>query len=451
MRKMLCIIVAGMLFCGQSALSDQTKSYILRLKDTSAASLESIRELKKTAQVEVLVEDMGIYKVTLPNSRTTSLVLENKSIQYYQEDHEVTLREVTPNDPEFSKLWSFKNPKGNGADVKATEAWSYGTGGKNLDGQDVVVAIVDGGFDMTHNDLKENVWVNKNEIPGNGIDDDNNGYVDDVNGWNSFNDSGLIPARDHATHVAGIVGAKGNNGLNGAGINWNVKLMNISGSSGQTSVVVKAYGYILKQKKLWLETKGQSGANVVATNSSFGVDRASCESGSFPVWNDLYNEMGKVGILSAAATANAAWDIDIVGDVPTGCSSDYLVSVTNTTSVDKINSGAGWGKQTVDIGAPGTDIYSTLPGQGLVAMTGTSMATPHIAGAVAFLYSVASPQLSEIIRNNPAKGALVIKGILLTSVDEIADLKGKTVSSGRLNLQKATEKAYNYAEAVQKR
>lgn len=429
----------------QAASGAAEVSYIVRLKpEANANKLMSARSFVG-AKFEVLVPELNLYKVTVQASRLNmlSLLRSNESVKYAQADHPVKLREVVPNDPSFSQQWNLKNS--NGADIKATEAWALGTKGTNLEGQEVVVAVVDGTAEVNHTDLKENIWVNKGEIAGNGIDDDGNGFIDDINGWNAKNDSGNLGAPHyHATHVAGIVSAKSDNGNQVAGVNWNAKVMTVNGSSGSTSVVAKAYGYVLKQKKLFIESNGAKGANVVATNSSFGVDRANCTTGDFPVWNDLYEEMGKAGIISAAATANAAWDIDVTGDVPTGCSSEYIFAVTNTDSNDKINNSAGWGKTMIDIGAPGTDILSTYSNNTVRTLTGTSMATPHVAGAVAYLHTVASPQLAEIIKNNPAEGGLIIKKILMETSDPISDLQGKTVSGGRLNLAAAAKKAYNY-------
>lgn len=450
LKKILILstfILSVFLYIASASAANET-SYIVRLKpQVDAKQFMSSRSLNGM-KMEALVVDLNLYKITVPTTRTNvlSLLRANESVKYAQPDQSVQLREVVPNDPDFSKQWNLKNTT-NGADIKATEAWSLGTKGTNIEGQDVVVAVVDGAVEVSHPDLKENIWVNKSEIPGNGIDDDGNGYIDDVNGWNAQNDSGnLGSASYHATHVAGIVSAKSDNGSQVAGVNWNVKVMSVNGVSGSTSVVAKAYGYVIKEKKLFIESSGAQGANIVATNSSFGVDRADCASADFPVWNDLYEEMGKLGIISAAATANQAWNIDVTGDVPTGCSSDYMLSVTNTTKDDKIHNSAGWGTKTIDIGAPGTNILSTYTNGSVSSLTGTSMATPHMAGAVAFLHTVASPQLAEIIKTNPAEGALLIKKILLETADPVADLKGKTVSNGRLNLAAAAKKAYNYAK-----
>lgn len=385
-----------------------------------------------------LVPELGLYLVKpLVNMTTEQAIVhltQMDAVVYAQPDHYVSRRN-TPNDPKFTEQWGLNNPEG--GDVRALDAWKLGLGGLDRGGKELVVAVVDGGVDVNHKDLKENIWVNAGEIAGNDIDDDGNGYVDDVNGWNVYGDNGNIPADRHGTHVAGIIGARGNNELQVVGVNWNVKIMAVAGASGTTSVVLKAYGYVLKQKKLFLESGGEKGANVVSTNSSFGVDYAKCETGDYPAWNDIYNEMGEAGILSAAATANINSDIDKNGDVPTGCSSDYLISVTNTTREDKKSSYAGYGTTQIDLGAPGTGILSTLPGDSTGSLTGTSMATPHVAGAVAFLHSVASEAFFTLSQSEPGDAAKLLKSLMLSTVDVLADLDGKTVSGGRLNLAKA--------------
>jgi subtilisin family serine protease len=222
--------------------------------------------------------------------------------------------------------------------------------------------------------------------------------------------------------------------------------MLIGGSSGTFSVVAKAYGYAIAQKKLWLESNGEKGANVVVTNSSFGVDYAKCDTPTYSVWNDIYNEMGKIGILSAAATANIGMDIDANGDVPTGCNSPYIISVTNTDSSDKKFGQAGWGRTTVDLGAPGTAIFSTYSGGQYQNLTGTSMATPHIAGQVALMHAGASSAFVDLYRKNPAQAALELKKIMMTTVDANSTLTGRTVSGGRMNLGRAV-KAINTFKA----
>ena len=218
-------------------------------------------------------------------------------VEYVQKDHLLDKR--SPNDPEIGKLWSLFE-QANNSDIDTVKAWaSFGTGGTDAEGSEPVVAVIDGGLDLTHDDLVENVWVNRGEIAGNGKDDDGNGYVDDINGWNAYMDNGNVDSDRHGTHVAGIVGARGDNGKGIVGVNWKTKIMGVSLFDFSTSEVLRAYNYVLKQKQLWLETNGAKGANVVATNSSFGVDRADCSSGDYPAWNDIYNKMGQANFVSS--------------------------------------------------------------------------------------------------------------------------------------------------------
>ncbi len=408
---------------------------IAKLNNPSAKSLtQSGFEIK-----EALFPSLGLYLLHDSEKSVEASLKKaqlNADIETAFANEKMQLRS-TPNDPSFKEQWGLQA-------TQASGAWKLGTGGETADRDDVVVAVVDNGTDITHPDLVNNLWVNTQEIPGNGIDDDKNGYVDDINGWNGYNNTGSIPAGMHGTHVSGIVGAEGNNGRQVSGVNWNVKIMPIAASSGDISVVLKGYNYALEQKKAWLDSKGAKGANVVVTNSSFGIDGARCSDARYKVWNDVYNAMGEVGILSAAATANQAWDIDNTGDVPTSCESNYIISVTNTTKQDKLFNQAGWGATTVDLGAPGTDVLSTVPGNKTSNLTGTSMATPHIAGAVALMHSVASQNFATLAKEQPANAALKLKEIMLKTTDALSDLRGKTVTGGRLNLKNASEAISRY-------
>lgn len=395
---------------------------------------------------EVISRTMNMYLVQGQRSTNEALgaAYRVKGVAYAQPNHYVFLRNRVnpifrglPNDPETGRLWNMLEGAKGG--MGASQLWDLTTGGKDKGGNEIVVAVIDGGFDVNHEDLRENIWINRHEIPNNGKDDDGNGFVDDIVGWNAFDNNGTIKVDRHGTHVMGIVGARGNNSVGVSGVNWNIKMMAISGASGTTATVAKAYGYVIEQKKLWFQSRGQKGANIVATNSSFGVDNADCKSGEFPMWNDLYEAMGQLGILSAAATANNNVDVDRVGDVPTGCASEYIISVTNTTQQNTKYDSAGYGLKTIDIGAPGTSILSTLPGNKYGNLTGTSMATPHVAGAVALIHAAANDIFYQKYVTQPAVSALALKQALLVGVDPLPSLQGKTVSGGKMNVIKSTQ------------
>jgi serine protease len=375
-------------------------------------------------------------------SDEAALLMVNRfdGITMAQYNYPVELR-VTPNDASFTQQWAHNNTGQSGgtvdADIDAPEAWEVTTGGTTVQGDVIVVAVIDGGFQANHPDLVDNYWINTAEIPGNGIDDDANGYIDDVNGWNAYNNNGSIPSDQHGTHVAGIIGAKGNNGIGVSGVNWNVKIMRVAGSSGNTATVVSAYAYVAKQRKIYNETNGAQGAFVVSTNSSFGVNQQ--HASSYPIWCAFYDTLGTLGILNAGSVPNLGINIDVEGDIPGTCPSIYMIGVTNTTRTDTRNSGAGYGAINVDIGAPGTQIYSTVTGSTYSSMTGTSMAGPQVAGAIGLYYAAAGPNFMNYYKSNVAAGAVLMRNYLLTGVDSIPTMATITSSKGRLNLFKGIQ------------
>jgi subtilisin family serine protease len=357
-----------------------------------------------------------------------------------QHEHIIELRSAQedtltmPDDEFFDLQWGFHNTGQSGglagADIDALRAWDITTGGLTALGDTIVVAVIDGGCDINHNDL--DIFINRHEIPGNGIDDDGNGYIDDVNGWNAYSTSGNVPAHVHGTHVSGTVGAIGNNEIGVTGVNWNVKVLPIAGSSSSESTVVAAYSYVYAMRAMYNETDGEMGAFIVATNSSFGVDQGQTE--NYPIWGAMYDSMGALGIISAAATANRNLNIDEVSDIPTAFPSPYLISVTNTTRNDIKYGLAGYGIETIDLGAPGTQIYSTRPNNNYTNNTGTSMATPHVAGAVALLLSAADSAFISFYKENPALAALQLRQYILEGVDQLESLQGIVATGGRLNI-----------------
>ena len=305
-------------------------------------------------------------------------------------------------------VYDGTNGSGGTADISACDAWAITTGGASAQGDPIVVAVIDGGFQISHEDI--NFFKNATEMAGSsGVDDDGNGYIDDVNGWDAGGNDGNLPQSSHGTHVSGTVGAIGNNGIGVTGVNWDVQVLPVAtngGSSGFESTVLTAYGYVLELRAQYDQTSGAEGAFVVSTNSSFGIDNA--DPNDYPLWCAFYDSLGAYGILSAGATANNLVDIDAVGDVPTACSSDWLISVTNTTSSDDLG-WAGYGLTTIDMGAPGTNILSTNPTNDYGESSGTSMATPHVAGAIGLMWSAACSDMITDYKNDPATLALTLK------------------------------------------
>lgn len=354
----------------------------------------------------------------------------NADVRVIQNNHtNITLREAIPDDPFFGQQWAP-------AIMNLPQAWEeFTTGGVTATGDTIVVAVIDGGADWTHEDL--NCWENAHEIPNNGIDDDGNGYIDDFHGWNAYNHNGYVGSNNHGTHVSGIIGAVGNNGKGVCGVNWNVKVMPIGGSSGEESIVVEAYAYVLEMRARYNETDGEEGAFIVATNSSFGVDYGDPD--DYPIWCSMYDEMGNVGILSCGAGPNLNVNVDVVGDVPSACPGNYLIGITNTTSDDVKYTGAGYGINNIDIGAPGTSIYSTLPNNNYSNMTGTSMATPQVSGTIALMYAALPEEMMIACKNDPANFCLSVRHHLLNGADHLPSLDGLVASGRRLNAYGAIE------------
>lgn len=345
-----------------------------------------------------------------------------------------------PNDSLYSRQWAFNNDGVNGgtglSDISAEDAWDITTGGLSPAGDSIVVAVIDQGFQVNHPDLVDNLFVNRNEIPNNGIDDDQNGYVDDVQGWDVYSGDPFHPIDNHGTHVAGTVGATGNNTIGVTGVNWNVKILPVSGSSTLESIAVEAYEYVLSMRKLYNESNGEKGAYVVAANSSFGVNNG--DPSQYPIWCAMFDSLGYEGVLSVGATANDDVNVDVVGDIPTACQSEFLISVTNMRSNDQLNNQAGFGQESIDLGAPGTNIFSTRAGDAYGLNSGTSMAAPHVAGAIALMYSAICQNYFNRYAGSPADLALFVKEKLLNGgVDEVSALDGITVTGGRLNLFKS--------------
>lgn len=341
--------------------------------------------------------------------------INNHSIVEYAEPNYIVHTYLTPDDPQFSSLWGLHNTGQNGgtsdADIDAPEAWDIQTGTSQ-----VVIAVIDTGVYYSHPDLAANIWTNPGEIAGNGIDDDGNGYIDDVNGYDFANGDG-DPADDnsHGTHVAGTIGAVGNDNYGIAGVNWNVKIMPIkflnSAGSGSTTNAISAIEYATMMN-----------ANIMS--NSWGG------SGYSSAMRDAISAANDKGILFVAAAGNSGQNNDASPQYPSSYNIPNVIAVAATDGNDRLASFSNYGAASVDLGAPGVSIYSTVLYNGYGYKTGTSMATPHVSG------------VAGLIKGQfPAYSSNEIKAQMLSAVDPIPSLYGKTVTGGRLNARKALEPA----------
>ena len=369
------------------------------LKDAGATSK------KRFGQIDaVLVKVKDDEEVTV-----TKVLSSEPRVDYVEPNHVVSIA-VTPNDPSFSQLWGLHNTGQTGGtndrDIDAPEAWNLATGDPNI-----VVAVTDTGVDFTHPDLASQRWVNTLDPEGGG-DDDGNGLVDDWSGWDFVNDDN-DPFDDHrhGTHVSGTIGAAGNNGVGVVGVNWNVKIMALkflnSAGSGTTADAIAATLYAADQ----------------------GADVSSNSWGGGPYDQALLDAIeygASRGMLFVAAAGNDGFNNDVTPTYPATYGSDAVLAVAATDSNDGLAFFSSYGAKSVDLGAPGVGILSTTPGNTYGTFDGTSMATPHVAGAAALVED-----------RFPGATLYGIKALLMSSVDPAASLAGKTVTGGRLNIGSA--------------
>ncbi len=407
-----------------------------------------LKGLGLSSSFEYLDETLGVILIDLPDTSTQNdlyyyynSVKGSQYFSYVVFDFELKRRPTYFGTRGYGDLWNIKDGKFSSETIKAWE--EFGVNATDANGSKVAAVVIDGGVEVTHPQLSSHVWVNPGEIPANGIDDDNNGYIDDIYGWNPGKDSGDVSFASHATHVAGIIGAHNTDtmrGINPHTTILSVDVFSYGGDSTLASTVVKALSYIATVKRAWFFSNGQLGANIVATNSSFGVDYGNCTDDQYALWNDLYNSLGQLGIISSVAAPNTQYDVDRLGDVPSGCSSPYMIGVGNIDEAGE-NQGA-WGKLSVDLFAQGTEILSTVTGGRFDTYTGTSMATPHVTGAISYLYSIAPRNFIDFYMLNPSLAALQMRELLIGSTKKFSKFMHLNRSSGVLNVYNASRALY---------
>ena len=378
-----------------------------------AAQFHSLFGAVKTQKIKLTGAEIWKLSGSLSVDTILAEYGSNPIFEYIEPDYIVTKGTISaqatfPNDPGFNQLWGLHNTGQSGgtadADIDAPEAWDIQTGDPNL-----VIGVVDTGVDYNHPDLAGNIWTNPGEIANDGIDNDGNGYIDDIRGWDfAYNDNDPSDVDGHGTHVAGTIAGKGNNGVGVTGVAWNAKIMPLKflndQGSGSTSNAILAINYAT--------AKG-----VKLTNNSWGGG------GYSQALYNAINAAGQAGALFIAAAGNSAQNTDTSPSYPASYNLANIISVASTTRTDSLSSFSNYGLTSVDLGAPGSAIYSTTPNNTYATYSGTSMASPHVAGAAALLWS-----------QNPTWTAQQVKNTLMNTGDPIAALAGKTVSGKRLNV-----------------
>ena len=414
-------VLAGPLLAGGAALAQEPSfpapteprpvpgQFIVKFQPgLELATTARLLELQQAEIVDTLPL-IGAQVISLPPDgaleRARALPADIPGVLYVEPVYEVfAVRD--PNDPRYREQWGFPR-------IKAPDAWNRAT-----DASGIVVAVIDSGVDYRHPDLAANMWRNPNEIPGNGVDDDRNGVVDDVHGA-SFIDPATSgdPTDDngHGTHVAGTIGAVTDNALSVAGVNWTAEIMALkflNGSGrGTTAGAIRAIEYAIAH-------------DVRIMNNSWG-------GGGFSrALEEAIRAASDEGILFVAAAGNANNDNDANPFYPAGYDLPNVVSVMATDQSDARAGFSNFGATTVDLAAPGVGILSTVPGGGEQSFNGTSMASPHVAGAAALVLAV-----------EPDLAMAELKARLLDTAEIVPGLSGRSVTGARLDLAAALGEA----------
>jgi len=355
-----------------------------------------------------------------------------KGVIRVKQSRPLAQRTRTPNDPSFSSQWDMEK-------IEAPAAWEYTTGGNSFSGREIVVGVIEfKGVELDHPDLVENIFINEAEIAGDGIDNDNNGLIDDISGWSYRENRNTFIRDSHGTKVCGTLAAKGNNGVQAAGVNWDLQMIPLEVRTIEQWIL--ALDYLTTLRRLYNDSNGSEGAYIVAANMSLGASASStCDEDL----NDAFDRAGEQGILCIGATSNTLENLDETPDLSSDCQSEYLVIVTASTREDDIWRACGYSSTDVDIAAPG-ETYKTIDylvsGNVSDTFEDTSGATPHVTGAVALAYAIDCPTLDDISLIDPAGAALIVRDAILSTGDDAVGNAALTTSGKRLNVRRAIER-----------
>ena len=456
---------------GSTTTSTASSTWVVRLSSQALTGVSTLADATRLIDpagngLQILsglgLPGLMLVQGTNAASNLQSYLAGNRALAYFQADQKVTTNSVFPNDPNFGRLYGLNNVSQTGgmfdADIDAPEAWDISTGSRNT-----VVSVIDTGVDLAHRDLYQNIWINQGEIPqeirsrvndsdrdgrftfidlnaptnasfvfdgnrngyidaldlladtrwANGTDNEGDGFVDDLFGWDFVNnDNNPMDDQSHGTHVAGTIGASGGNGVGVVGVNWQVSIMPLKFLSatggGSMADAIRAVNYATMMRS-------QYDPGIRVSSNSWG-------GGSYSqALLDSIDAGGAAGVLFVAAAGNSAANSDTTPAYPAAYASSAILSVASTDSSDRLSSFSNYGATSVDVGAPGSSIYSTVPG-GYDTKSGTSMATPQVSGAAALALAV-----------NPGLSVAQLKQAILRTADPVASLAGKIMSGGRVN------------------
>ncbi|WP_052600780.1 S8 family serine peptidase [Bacteriovorax sp. Seq25_V] len=378
--------------------------FVVKFDESQKGGIESVQNMVQAMEEVEYAEPNFIYRIVKP-IKEKDLISEILDIEpqgvYY-----------TPADPKFSQLWGLNNTGSNapagdrgvaGADVGAMKAWEITQGSRA-----VRVAVIDTGIDYNHPDLADQMWTNEAELNGQpGVDDDGNGYIDDIHGYDFANNDGdPKDGHSHGTHCAGTIGAS-HNAIGVAGVMSEVEFVAVKfltdAGSGTTEGAIKSIDYATKM-----------GVDIMSNSWGGG--------GRSEALKEAIERANAAGIVFTAAAGNSSTDNDARPHYPSNYEVDNVISVAATTAADELASFSCFGRRTVHIGAPGHKILSTVKNGGYESYSGTSMATPHVTGVVGLL-----------IANEGRLNPLEVRERVMRTSDPVAALRGKTINGGRIN------------------